>query len=210
MTQQATPAPTHAVETPAPPPAKPGDFIADPGALGTAAFALTTFVLSVFNAGLLPVSLEPVVFGLALFYGGIVQLVAGIMEFFKGSTFGAVVFCSYGGFWMSFWYYVTFIAHDLPEGTAHTATGLFLLAWGMFTLYLLIAASKVHPAMFITFVLLEITFILLTLGNLASMPLATRLGGFMGIITAFAAWYLSAASVLSSTFGRQVLPLGKK
>ncbi|WP_432557626.1 acetate uptake transporter [Granulicoccus sp. GXG6511] len=208
MTQQLAPAATQQIGTALP--TNPGAFIADPGALGTAAFALTTFVLSIFNAGLLPVTLEPVVFGLALFYGGVVQLVAGTLEFFKGSTFGAVVFCSYGGFWMSFWYYVTFVAPGLPKETAHSATGVFLLAWTVFTAYLLIAATRVHRAMFITFALLFVTFVLLTVGALGGLVVATRIGGFIGLATAAAAWYLSAASVLSFTFGREVLPLGKR
>lgn len=191
------------------PPAPAPIAIADPGALGTAAFALTTFVLSVFNAGILPIALEPVVFGLALFYGGAIQVIAGVIEFFKNSTFGAVVFCSYGGFWMSFWYYVTFIAPNLPAEGRHTATGIFLLAWTLFTVYLTVAASQVHKAMLTVFVLLLTTFILLTVGALGGIPMSTRIGGFVGLATAFGAWYLSAASVLASTFGREVLPLGK-
>ncbi|NLT29860.1 MAG: acetate uptake transporter [Propionibacterium sp.] len=192
------------------PPPSPGIAIADPGALGTAGFALTTFVLSIFNAGILPLELEPVVFGLALFYGGLVQLIAGVMEFFKNSTFGAIVFCSYGGFWMSFWYYVTFVAPDLPPDSAHLATGVFLLGWTLFTVYLTVAASKVHTMMLVTFVILLITFVLLTVGALGSVTALTRIGGFTGLVTAFCAWYLSAASVLSSTFGRDLLPLGKR
>ncbi|MGJ3509423.1 acetate uptake transporter [Enemella sp. A6] len=187
----------------------PGIAIADPGALGTAAFAVTTFVLSTFNAGLLPLELEPVVFGLALFYGGIIQVIAGIIEFFKNSTFGAIVFCSYGGFWLAFWYYATFVSPGLPKESAHLATGIFLLAWTLFTVYLTVAASKVHKMMLITFVLLLITFIMLTSGALTATTVLTRIGGFTGLITAFCAWYLSAASVLSSTFGRELLPLGK-
>jgi uncharacterized protein len=84
--------------------------IADPGPLGLAAFALTTFVLSMINSGLVDKSAEPVVLGLALAYGGIAQLLAGMWEFSKGNTFGATAFSSYGAFWISFWAYVTFFA----------------------------------------------------------------------------------------------------
>src|SRR6185369_14793172 len=80
--------------------------IADPAPLGLAAFALTTFVLSSVNAGLLPATVVGTVFGLALFYGGIVQVFAGLWEFTKGNTFGSTAFCSYGAFWLSFWYLV--------------------------------------------------------------------------------------------------------
>ena len=81
----------------------PGSHIADPAPLGLAAFALTTFILSVVNAGIIPATVEPVVFGLALVYGGIGQLLAGMWEFAKGNTFGATAFSSYGAFWISFW-----------------------------------------------------------------------------------------------------------
>ncbi|MDO5682862.1 MAG: acetate uptake transporter [Propionibacteriaceae bacterium] len=212
MTQQLAPRTSSQAPSADPSPARPthpGAHIADPGALGTAAFALTTFVLSIFNAGLLPVTLEPVVFGLALFYGGAVQLIAGVFEFLKGATFGALAFASYGGFWMSFWYYVTFVSPTLPKESAHLATGVFLLAWTIFTSFMLIASSKVHRAMFLLFGLLFITFVLLTIGALGGVVLATRIGGFFGLVTALVAWYLSAASVISSTFGRDVLPLGK-
>src|ERR1700735_1209360 len=87
---------------------------ADPGPLGLAGFALTTFILSMFNAGLVSKAGEPVVLGVALAYGGIAQLVAGIWEFRTGNTFGAVAFCSYGAFWISFWAFVTFFAADVP------------------------------------------------------------------------------------------------
>lgn len=84
--------------------------IADPGPLGLACFALTTFFLSVVNAGLLPATVKPVVLGLALFYGGIVQVLAGLVEYLKGNVFGATAFCSYGGFWLSFWYLSTHLS----------------------------------------------------------------------------------------------------
>src|SRR5436190_8627813 len=87
---------------------------ADPGPLGLAAFALTTFVLSMFNAGLVNSAGEPVVLGLALGYGGIAQLLAGMWEFRTGNTFGAVAFTSFGAFWLSYWALVTFFAADLP------------------------------------------------------------------------------------------------
>lgn len=91
--------------------------IADPGPLGLACFALTTFILSTFNAGILPVELEAVVLGPALFYGGAVQVFAGMWEFVKNNVFGATAFASYGAFWMSFWYYVTQVAGGLPQPT---------------------------------------------------------------------------------------------
>ncbi|HEY8556984.1 MAG TPA: acetate uptake transporter, partial [Actinomycetes bacterium] len=97
------------------PPAATAETIADPAPLGLAAFALTTFVLSMFNAGLVDAKGEPIVLGLALAYGGAAQLLAGMWEFRKGNTFGATAFSSYGAFWISFWAYVAFFAKGIPE-----------------------------------------------------------------------------------------------
>src|SRR3954465_10640885 len=118
--------------------------IADPGPLGLAAFALTTFVLSMFNADLVGAGGEPVVFGLAFAYGGLAQLLAGMWEFRTGNTFGAVAFTSYGAFWLSFWAFEQFYADKItsPVTTGH-AVGLFLIAWGIFTAYMFIASLRV-------------------------------------------------------------------
>src|SRR3982750_3008065 len=104
---------------------------ADPGPLGLAAFALTTFVLSMFNSGLMAEGGEPVVFGLAFAYGGLAQVLAGMWEFRTGNTFGATAFTSYGAFWLSFWAFVQFYAPKVPEADAGHAVGLYLIAWGI-------------------------------------------------------------------------------
>src|SRR6201996_4125362 len=113
---------------------------ADPGPLGLAGFAMTTFVLSMFNAGLVSKAGEPVVLGVALAYGGIAQFAAGMWEFRTGNPFGAVAFTSFGAFWVSFWALVTFFAADIPAEHAGSAIGLFLVAWGIFTAYMFIAS----------------------------------------------------------------------
>ena len=119
--------------------------MADPAGLGLTAFAATTFFLSAVNAGWINASAEGVVFGLALFYGGLAQLLAGMWEFAKGNTFGAVAFSSYGAFWLSFWYLV---AHtDLSKAAPTTPTmaiGLYLLIWTIITAYLMIAALRTN------------------------------------------------------------------
>ncbi|MGH9066082.1 MAG: acetate uptake transporter, partial [Acidimicrobiales bacterium] len=111
----------------------PAPAIADPGPIGLAGFAMTTFVLSVFNAGIFSTSLEPVVFPIAFFYGGMVQLLAGMWEFRKNNTFGALAFSSYGAFWISFGLYAVMFLPGLPAASAAQATGLFLTVWGFFT-----------------------------------------------------------------------------
>jgi succinate-acetate transporter protein len=107
--------------------------IADPAPLGLAAFALTTFVLSMFNADLIGKGGEPVVLAVALAYGGLTQLLAGMWEFKRGNTFGAVAFSSFGAFWLSFWALNVFYAKSIPAGDVGDAVGLFLIGWGIFT-----------------------------------------------------------------------------
>lgn len=185
--------------------------IGNPGALGLGAFALTTFILSVFNAGsyLINIKLEPVVLPVALFYGGLAQFLAGMWEFKVNNTFGATAFTSYGSFWMSFAGYVHFIVPHIKQvGNVKKATGLFLLAWFIFTLIMNIAASKTSKFLFILFSVLNITFLLLIIGNLAGLPLIINIGGWFGIITAFIAWYGCAAILINSTFKKSLLPLG--
>ncbi len=128
--------------------------IADPGPLGLAAFALTTFVLSMFNANLVGAGGEPVVFGLAFAYGGIAQFAAGMWEFRTGNTFGAVAFTSYGAFWLSFWAFVEFFEKDVPTADAGHAVGLYLIAWGIFTLYMFVASLRTTAAIAAVFALL--------------------------------------------------------
>ena len=183
---------------------------ADPAALGLGAFAMTTFVLSVINAGLIPKAVEPVVLGLALFYGGMAQFAAGIWEFANRNVFGATAFCSYGAFWLSFWFLSQFSAASLPAADAGKAVGLYLLAWAIFTAYMTISAWRVSMGVFAVFVFLTLTFIALFLGAFAGATGLTMLGGWLGIVTALIAWYCSLAVVANSTYKRTVLPVGRR
>lgn len=186
---------------------------ADPGPLGLAAFAGTTFVLSMINTNLVSSTALPVVLGLALAYGGIAQLVAGIWEFRTGNTFGAVAFCSYGTFWIS-WYVLVHIAlPSIPKAEVPSALGLYLWMWGIFTTYMFVASLRTTGAVALVFLLLAATFIILGIGNsaLAGGTAATngtiKLGGWVGLVTAAAAWYASFAVVVNTTFGRALLPV---
>lgn len=193
--------------------AVPGADIADPGPLGLAGFALTTFVLSCFNADIISnVGLKAVVLPVALFYGGIAQLCAGMWEFKKNNTFGATAFTSYGAFWLSYAAYAKFVSPGLAKAPAtandvHTATGLFLLAWTIFTAYMLIAALRVNGAVGAVFAVLLVTFILLAWGDLSNNESIFKIGGYLGIVTAFLAWYASMAGVVNSTWKRVVFPV---
>ncbi|KQR91691.1 MAG: hypothetical protein CMH36_12410 [Microbacterium sp.] len=179
--------------------------VADPGALGLAAFALTTFVLSVANAGWIP-DAGAGALALALFYGGIAQLLAGMWEFVKGNTFGAVAFTSYGSFWLAVWFLLTNDA--LAKAAGADGLAVFFLAWTIFTFYMTIGAIKASRIVLLVFIALLITFVLLTIGAFSGSATATNIGGVVGLVTAVLAWYGSAASVINSTWGRTVLPIG--
>jgi succinate-acetate transporter protein len=194
-------APVAAATAPsAPAPASHG--IADPGALGLGAFALTTFVLSMSNTGIVPSSVA--VLGLALFYGGIAQVIAGIWELRNGNTFGATAFTSFGAFWLAFWYLES-TGGNVEAGAA--GMGTFLLAWTIFTVYMTVAAKKTNGSIFIVFVALSITFALLAIGAYTGITAIHQLGGWFGILTALLAWYGSFAVVYNCTAGRPTLPV---
>ena len=184
----------------------PTKSIADPAPLGLAAFALTTFVLSVFNAGLLSEGLKPVVLPLALFYGGLGQLLAGMWEFRKANTFGALAFTSYGAFWLAYAAYAKFVMSSLPD--ADTATALFLFAFGIFTAYMTVAALRVNVATLLVFVFLTLTFFVLAVADAVGNKSVAHVGGYIGLITAVLAWYTSFAGVTNFTWKRTVIPVG--
>jgi succinate-acetate transporter protein len=178
---------------------------ADPGPLGLAGFAGTTFVLSLINANLVSARGIGAVLGLALAYGGIAQLLAGMWEFRTGNTFGAVAFSSYGAFWISFFVLIRVVPASLV--TPH-ALSAYLWMWGIFTTYMFIASLRTTGAVALVFLLLAITFILLAIGDMGSgKENITHAGGYVGLATAVAAWYASFAAVVNSTFGRVLAPV---
>ncbi len=186
-----------------------GPKIANPAPLGLAGFAMTTFVLSMVNANLVSPGDTGVVLGLALAYGGFAQLLAGMWEFKTGNTFGAVAFTSYGAFWISTWLLLTFNAGGLAN--ADHAISLYFWAWAIFTAYMSVAALRVSGSVLLVFVLLTATFVFLAIGqnNLPASGVDTmhKIGGWLGLATAAAAWYASFGAVVNSTFGKEVVPL---
>jgi len=183
--------------------------IADPAPLGLGAFALTTFVLSVFNANIISdAKLEVVVLPIALFYGGLAQLLAGMWEFRKGNTFGATAFTSFGAFWMAYAAYAKFILPSIEnQPDAYKATGLFLLAWTIFAAILLTASVRVSGALAVVFLAATTAFALLTIGKLGQDTSIEKLGGIAGLVAAGAAWYTAWAGVLNDAWKRTVLPV---
>ncbi|KAF0369767.1 putative Membrane protein [Gigaspora margarita] len=170
--------------------------IANPGPLGLSGFALTTFVLSIHNAGSSDVPTANVVLGLALFYGGLVQLLAGMWEFKTGNTFGATAFSSYGGFWLSFAYLVITMT---PTTVTEHAIGIYLLGWTIFTFLLFIASFRTTAGIMVLFLFLDLTFLFLCIGafTATTTTVPTKIGGVLGIITALIAWYNALAGLLA-------------
>jgi succinate-acetate transporter protein len=187
---------------------------ADPGPLGLAAFATTTFVLSMINANLVGGQYTDTVLGMALAFGGLAQLLAGMWEFRTGNTFGATAFTSFGAFWISFYILLKVGVPGIVAGAAKgttpnvgSAVGLYLWAWAIFTAYMLIASLRTTGAVALVFLLLTITFILLAIGASGGSTNTTHLGGWLGLATAVAAWYASFAGVTNATWRRTVLPV---
>ncbi|UJR10802.1 hypothetical protein I4U23_014990 [Adineta vaga] len=174
----------------------------NPTPLGLCAFALTTFVLSMYNAGIgIPVTASHgVVMGLALFYGGLIQLIAGLLEFRIGNNFGALAFCSYGGFWLglsSLNIYLFNFLNSIDIVTMNKAFGVFFLAWTIFTAAMLVSSLRTNVALIALFFCLTLTFILLTACKFQQNDYnLQRAAGVFGIITAVIAWYAAFASLL--------------
>ncbi|MFA5881925.1 MAG: acetate uptake transporter [Eubacteriales bacterium] len=190
---------------------KNANAIADPGPLGLAGFAMTTFVLSMVNAKLVPGTIAATFLTLALFYGGTAQMLAGMWEFKKNNTFGATAFTSYGAFWLSLASIVLLESLKIINFGAdrNIAIGLFLVAWTIFTFYMWIGSFKTNNALVFVFTTLVITYVLLDLAEFKIISSSVP-GGLMGLVCAAGAWYTSAAGIINSTYGRVVLPVGPR
>jgi uncharacterized protein len=185
--------------------------VADPAPLGLGGFAATTFALSMVNAGWLSGGAVPMVLTLALFYGGALQVLAGMWEFRNNrNTFGAVAFTSYGFFWLTVWWLFGTALGKVPAGDVNATVGTFLLVWTIFTLYMFVGSLRITRAHTALFGLLLLAFIALMIGGYNGSGAGsglTAIGGYLGILTAIVAWYIAAAVVINSTFKRVVLPL---
>jgi succinate-acetate transporter protein len=193
-----------------------GTPVADPAPLGLAGFALTTFLLSGHNASFIN---DAIWVGPALFYGGLAQFCAGMWEFRNRNVFGATAFSTYGGFWMGLGIVVVLadvsktFAASLTQANITNALAWFLFAFAIFNLYMLVGSMRVNMAVFMVFLTLQITEILLVIGffRLSHDPTATwvlHAGGWAGVVTAGVAWYTSAAGVWNGVAGRTLLPVG--
>ncbi|MGO9221493.1 MAG: acetate uptake transporter [Streptosporangiaceae bacterium] len=184
------------------------------GPLALAGFATTTFMLSMINANLVNFGTLPVVFAVAFAFGGLAQLIAGVIQLRTGNTFGGVLFTAYGAFWLSLFAIGNFFLKDVPATQVGHALGLFLYAFGIFTVIMVLASLRTSIAVVTTLILLGVAFFVLAAGNYSSAvptPAASgliRTGGWIGLVVAAGAFYLALAELCEATYGRAILPLG--
>lgn len=182
---------------------------ANPAALGLVAFGLTTILLSLVNAGVLPTAGGDVVIPLALAFGGLMQIFAGAFEFRLGNTFGMTAFMSYGAFWWWHAFLLLFAhSHLIDIAQAGPTIGAGVLLWGVLTLYLWISTFRLSRVVFLIFLTLWVTFALLGFGFISGNAMLIRAGGWLGIVCGSLAMYGSFGIVTNATFGRDIVPLG--
>ena len=183
------------------------DDTGNPAPLGLFGFGMTTVLLNLHNAGFFEIN--TMILAMGLCYGGAAQVIAGIMEWKKGSTFGATAFISYGFFWLSLVALVLLPKLDATLATKPVAMAAYLAMWGLFTLGLFIGTFRLSVALQIVFGTLTLLFFLLAIGDYSdASPGFKHFTGYEGIVCGFSACYAGLAQVLNEVFGRTVLPLG--
>ena len=181
--------------------------LANPAPLGLMGFGMTTILLNIHNAGFFPIS--AMILAMGLCYGGLAQIIAGIMEYKRGNTFGVTAFISYGTFWWSLVFLLVMSTMGLAEATPHAYMGWYLLMWGTFTLFMFFGTLKGPKALQFVFGSLVVLFALLAARDFLGNATIGTIAGFEGIICGASAIYLAMAEVLNEKFGRTVLPIGE-
>lgn len=176
--------------------------IANPGPLGLLGFGMTTVLLNLHNAEIIPLSIVIIAMGFAL--GGLAQIIAGILEMKAGNTFGGTAFTAYGCFW---WSLILIWVAPFGSQADKLSMGFYLLLWGIFTLMMYIGTRKHNRASQIIFLSLAVLFFLLSIGDFMNNPFITRIAGWVGIFCGLSAIYSSCAQVVNHEFGKKILPL---
>jgi len=182
------------------------DTTANPAPLGLLGFGMTTVLLNFHNAGIFP--LGSMILGMGLFCGGLAQVIAGLLEWKKGNTFGTTAFTLYGIFWLSLVALLIFPKLGWSEGNTNAAMALYLFLWGFFTLVMFIGTLKLNRALQFVFASLTVLFFLLGLGDILQNDGIKQLAGIEGIICGFSAIYAALAQVLNEVYGKIILPIG--
>jgi succinate-acetate transporter protein len=180
--------------------------IANPAPLGLCAFGLTTVLLNIHNAGFY--ELNSMILAMGIFYGGLAQVVAGIIEAKKDNTFGLTAFTSYGFFWLSLVGLLLLPKFGIALETTKGAMAAYLSVWGIFTFLLFFGTLKLNRALQFVFASLTLLFALLAIGDITGNPEITRIAGYEGIICGAAAVYTGIANLMNEMYGRTVMPIG--
>ncbi len=182
------------------------DTTANPAPLGLLAFGMTTVLLNFHNAGFY--GLNSMILAMGIFYGGIAQIIAGIMEWKKNNSFGLTAFVSYGSFWLTLVALVVMPKGGWIGGSSSSAMACYLAMWGLFTLLLFFGTLQLSKGLQVIFGTLTILFFLLAIGEATGSLIITRIAGYEGIICGFSAIYTGVAQLLNEVFGKIVLPIG--
>jgi hypothetical protein len=182
------------------------DSTANPAPLGLMGFGLTTLLLNIHNAGY--IELSSMILAMGIFYGGLAQVIAGLIDFRKGNEFGATAFTSYGLFWLSLVALVLFRDHGVSEAPSTRAMGWYLFAWGAFTAIMFVGSLRTTRALQLVFLSLATLFFLLTVADWTGSDTIEKIAGWEGILTALVAIYTATAQIWNDTYGRTLLPLG--
>jgi len=181
------------------------DKLANPAPLGLMGFGMTTVLLNLHNAGFF--ALGSMILATGIFYGGIAQVIAGILEFRKGNTFGTTAFTSYGLFWLSLVFLLVFPVFGWAQAASPVAMGYYLFMWGIFTLFMFFGTLKTNRPLQFVFGSLALLFFLLSLGDFTGIQIIKTIAGYEGIICGLSAVYLAMAEVLNEAHGKEVLPM---
>ena len=184
---------------------KSADHTANPAPLGLMGFGMTTILLNLHNAGVF--ELGSMILAMGIFYGGVAQVIAGIMEWKKGNTFGTTAFTSYGLFWLSLVAIILFPEMGIAKAPGNSAMVAYLLMWCIFTGVLFIGTLKLNRALQIVFATLTVLFFLLALGDFTGNLSIKHIAGYEGIVCGFSAVYAALAQVINELYGKVVLPI---
>jgi succinate-acetate transporter protein len=176
---------------------------ANPATLGLMGFGMTTVLLNLHNSGLFPIG--SMILSMGLFFGGIAQIIAGIMEYRNNNMFGTTAFTAYGLFWLSLVSLLVLPKLGLAETASQTAMAAYLGIWGLFTALMTVSASRLNKALFTVFVSLTILFFLLAIGQYS--PVIHTIAGYEGILCGFTAIYTGFADITNDVYGKTVIPI---
>ncbi len=182
------------------------DTTANPAPLGLMAFGMTTVLLNIHNAGFYP--LDSMILAMGIFYGGLAQVIAGIMEWKKNNTFGTTAFTSYGFFWLSLVFLLLIPKFGWWDGPTSGSMATYLFMWGLFTFFMFIGTLRANKALQVVFFTLAVLFFLLAWGDASGSVAVKHFAGYEGIFCGFSAIYAAMAQVWNEMYGKTILPLG--